>query len=170
MTHHRINEEKSEISDPQQRTPSVFPVLQDRAERPQLEEPCPGRVMVELSRINDGHFFYFRPSSQFLPVLSIGRAVCHTKTAAGISNTSHFSPPNSATSPKKIRTIVIRTIVQFIDFFEFALMCRNLLKCQSFRVTKFQNRRSSESRDFSVYFETSKPWNFGTLLYPYIFP
>jgi hypothetical protein len=75
-------------------------------------------------------------------------------TAAGMSRLSHFDPPYRAAIPRKIRTTV-----QPIDFFEFALMCRNLLR---FDVSEFQGFKVSKSAKFkvrglSIYFETLKP-------------
>jgi hypothetical protein len=63
-------------------------------------------------------------------------------TATGMSRPSHFEPPYRAAIPRKIRTTV-----QPIDFFESALMCRNLLK---FNVSEFQGFKVLKSTKFRV--------------------
>src|SRR5438270_5822965 len=65
-------------------------------------------------------FFYFHPSDQFRPVLSVGLAANHTNAAAGIRIVSHFDPPTRAAVPS-----TTRTKVKAIDFFEFALILKS---------------------------------------------
>src|SRR5438270_9574893 len=68
-------------------------------------------------------FFYFHPSDQFRPVLSVGLAANQTNAAAGIRIVSHFDPPTRAAVPS-----TTRTNVKAIDFFEFALILKVLSK------------------------------------------
>jgi len=70
-------------------------------------------------------------------------------TAAGMSRLSHFDPPYRAAIPRKIRTTV-----QPIDFFEFALMWRNLLK---FNVSEFQGFKIGEVASLRISAFTLKP-------------
>ena len=74
-----LNEEETEIEDPEQRAPSVIPVLKYGPERPQFERPAPAREKPLRIDANPGTASlwsqpYFQPSGQFRPVLSRGLA------------------------------------------------------------------------------------------------
>src|SRR5271166_792148 len=102
MSGNRLDEKEAEIHHPKQRTPSVILVLKDHP--PGLElQPTPAcAVVFKLHWC----LLLFSPARQFRSRRSDDPVPYHTRVAAGIKATSHFSPPNMATRPKQISSIV----------------------------------------------------------------
>src|SRR5450631_3811028 len=128
VAEHRIYEKEAQIEYPKQRTPSVIFVPEYGPPGLELQRTC-GAASVAKFKIHSWHLG-LSPDRQFRPLRRAVPVPYHTSIAAGIKPTNHFSPPNRARKPKRIKTVVPP-----IDFFELALMVRSsMLPCAAGRI------------------------------------